>query len=176
MSCILIVIIISLILDTLAPRTSFMQISSAIHYMSYFLLGILYSDYKKVIDFYLKKFWWVIVPIFLALSISLRLGVVPAALSGIIFSITLALLLEEKCSDKVVKISSLSYTVFLLSYFPQMLIRGPIAHHFPAINQYVLSTISFLAGLLLPIAFGLIFIKFKEKNKVFHKIGLLIGL
>lgn len=153
-----------------------MQISSAIHYITYFLLGVLYCDYKKIIDPYLRKYWWIIIPIFLSISASLLLTGVAAAICGIIFSVTLALLVEAKCSDMVVKVSSLCYTVFLLSYFPQMLIRGPIAHIFPSLNQYVLSTISFVSGLLLPIIFGILFLKIKANNNTINKLGLLIGL
>lgn len=98
------------------------------------------------------------------------------ALSGIVFSATFALVLEEKCSDKLVKLSSLCYTVFLLSYFPQMFVRGPVAHMFPDVNQYVFSGLSFLLGLFIPICFGLIFIKLKNKYNLLDKSGILIGL
>lgn len=174
-------ILMFFIIDCLAPRTSFMQFSSAIHYIKYFLFGLLYCDYKNTVDTWLRKYWWAIVPVFLGISISLLFTGVLAAISGIIFSVTIALLMEEKCSDKLVKISSLCYTVFLLSYFPQMFIRGPIAHLFPDVNQYFLSIISFFSGLLLPIIFGLVFIRFRAislngNNYIINKLGLLIGL
>ena len=153
-----------------------MQISSAIHYLTYFLLGILYCEYKPSIDRFLKKYWILIGPVFLILSISLIFQNSFNAIFGILFSITFALILEDHCSDKLVKISGLCYAVFLLSYFPQMFIRGPIYHKFPEVNQYVFSGISFLLGLFIPICFGLIFLKLKNRHNRLSKIGLLIGL
>lgn len=170
------VILISFILDNLAPRTSFMQISSAIHDLPYFLLGLLYCDYKRPIDIWVRKFWYIIFPVFVVISVSIVSNSYIAALSGIIFSVTIALIFEKKCPDKLVKLSSLCYVVYLLSYFPQMLIRGPIAHFFPLVNQYVLSVISFFLGLLLPLIFGLVFIRTKVENGIINKLGLLIGL
>lgn len=155
----LLTLVIVIALDIFLPKASFMQISSAIHYLTYFLLGILYCDYKPSIDGFIKKYWLLIGPVFLILSVSLILPKSISALCGILFSVTFALFLEERCSDKLVKISGLCYAVFLLSYFPQMFIRGPIAHRFPEVNQYMFSGISFLLGLFIPICFGLVFFR-----------------
>ncbi len=126
------------------PKISFIQISSAIHYLTYFLLGILYCEYKPSIDGFIRKYWILIGLVFLILSISLILPKSVSALCGILFSVTFALILEERCSDKLVKISGLCYAVFLLSYFPQMFIRGPIAHRFPEVNQYIFRDLFFV--------------------------------
>ena len=137
-------IVLFVTLDLLLPGISFMQLSSAIHYSSFFLLGILYSDYKSAIDRFLKKYWIVIGFSFLILSVSMVLPKYMSSLCGIIFSITFALILENKCPDKFVKLSGVCYAVFLLSYFPQMFIRGPIAHRFPNVSQYILCNIIFV--------------------------------
>lgn len=173
---IVLTIIIVIALDIFLPKTSFMQISSAIHYLTYFLLGILYCEYKPSIDCFIRKYWILIGPIFLILSISLTLPKLVSALCGILFSVTFGLILETRCSDKLVKMSGLCYAVFLLSYFPQMFIRGPIAHRFTDVNQYIFSGVSFLLGLFIPICFGLIFLKLKDKYHRLGKFGLLIGL
>ena len=125
---------------------------------------------------FIKKYWIGITLLFFALSASLILKGYLAAFAGIIFSTSFALILEEKCSDKVVKLASLCYTVFLLSYFPQMIIRGPIAHLFTDINQYWLSALSFVAGWLIPVAFGLIFLKLKKRHLLAEKSAILFGL
>lgn len=151
------ILLVVIALDFYLPKISFMQISSAIHYLTYFLLGILYCEYKSSIDIFVRKYWILIGLVFLILSVSLILPKSISALCGILFSVTFALILEERCSDKLVKISGLCYAVFLLSYFPQMFIRGPIAHRFPEVNQYMFSGISFLLGLFVPICFGLVF-------------------
>lgn len=155
---------------------SFMQISLALHFIPYFLMGMMYFRFKSIIDIKLKKYWMIIVPIFLAFSVSLQLGGFSAALCGIIFSVTLALLLESKCPESLVTASDYCYIVFLLSYFPQMFVRGPIAHNLPMINQYILSLLSFMSGLLIPLTCGLVFTALKRKSRIFDKYGILIGI
>lgn len=153
-----------------------MQISQAVHFLTYFLLGILYCDYKSLIDSFIRKYWILIGGLFLILSISLALPKSMNAICGIGFSVTFALVLEKWCPDRLVKMSGLCYVVFLLSYFPQMFIRGPISHRFPEINQYFFSGISFLLGLFVPLCFGLLFLKLKRRYNTLNHFGLLIGL
>lgn len=176
LSAVISTIIIFMIVDDAVPTISFMQISSAIHYITFFLLGLLYCDYKKQIDYWLKKYWIIISPVFFLISISLLCKGLVAAICGIIFSVTVALVIEDKCSDGFVKASGFCYTVFLLSYFPQMFIRGPVAHCFPDVNQYILSVISFLSGILFPVLVGVLFTRLKAQNRVINKCGVLIGL
>lgn len=170
------VITANIILGKFLPPIDFMQISQAIYYLTYFLSGILYYEFKPVADRFIKRYWIGITLLFLVLSASLILKGYLAAFAGIIFSTSFALILEDKCSNKVVKVASLCYTVFLLSYFPQMIVRGPIAHRFHDINQYWFSALSFVVGCLIPVAFGLIFLKLKTRHKLAEKSALLFGL
>ena len=172
---ILMCIVLVTILDLYLPKIHFLQISQAIHYSTYFLLGLLYCDYKRALDQWFKRYYFVIVPIFLLLSVSLVLKGFPAAICGIVFSVIIALMLEKECPDSFVKISGFCYTVFLLSYFPQMYIRGPIAHLCPNINQYVLSGISFILGLVIPISIAIVYTKLKTKSTLLSRVGILIG-
>lgn len=169
-------IIVVFALELILPKMKFMQFSQAIHFCVFFLLGILYQEYKQDIDVFIRKYWFVIIPIFLIVSVSLMFKGYLAALCGIIFSVSIALILEDKCNDRMVKLSGMSYVVFLLSYFPQMLIRGPIAHLFPEINQYVLSGISFVSGLLIPIALGIVALSLRKRYAFLGRFFLLIGI
>lgn len=164
------------ILSVFLPKIKFMQVSNAVYYASYFLTGIIYCDYKIAVDRFLRKYWVVIGVLTLAASVSLMFSKYVAALSGICFSLVLSLLLEDKCSDTVVRFSAFSYTVFLLSYFPQMLLRGPISHIFPSVNQYLLSVASFVVGLAVPVIIGVIAMKIKERSPRFKNIFKLIGI
>lgn len=160
------------------PPIEFMQFSKCCYYLFYFLLGILYCDYKESVDHFIRRYWLFIGLIFLGLSVSLMLPEVLAALCGIIFSVTFALILEDKCSDRLVEFSAMTYAIFLLSYFPQMLIRGPIAHKFSQINEYILSTVSFISGIIVPVAVCIIYftIRNRSKSRLIKKSGVLIGL
>lgn len=169
-------IIVLIVLDVTIPEIKFMQLSQAIHYSTYFLLGILYYEFKKPVDKFIMKYWIAIGLIFLIASVSLYFSGYLAAICGIIFSMVFALVLQDKCPDKLVKFSAVTYVVFLLSYFPQMIIRGPIAHRFPDVNQYILSGISFVVGVFLPVAIGVVVLKYKDRNKLLRKMAILIGL
>lgn len=170
----LLLIILSII-DLFLPSISFMQFSKAIHFMFYFVLGTLYCDYKPKVDFYIKKYWILILPVSMISSIFLfSLNNLFGALSGIIMSISISLLMENKCPHSFIKISEFCYLVFLLSYFPQMFIRGPIANRFE-VNQYVLSSISLLFGLTIPLLVGVLYQKYKKRSQFLNKTGILIG-
>lgn len=164
------------ILSIYCPGISFMQISSAFNFTPYFLLGILYCLNKTEIDSLLKRYWIICIPIALLISTSLWLSGFIAALIGILFCVSAALITEQKFDDRVIDFSQLSYAVFLLSYFPQMLIRGPISSRFLEVNEYVFSFISFVSGIIIPLLICKLYDKIKHRNKQISNLGLLIGL
>lgn len=169
-------VIILLLIAAIIPAISFFQISSAIYYSGYFALGILYCTYKEQIDCIIRKYYWYILPLSFVLSAILISIAQIAALVGILFSISLSLVVENMCGNKIISFSNYTYTIYLLSYFPQMFIRGPIAHSYPDVNQYVFSFISCVLGLLLPVFIGILTVKMKHQNKFISSCALLIGL
>ena len=169
-------VILFFLLGVVVPDIPFFEISSAIHYSGYFALGIVYCAYKKLIDDLFWKYCWYILPVSFALSAWLIDNVIVAALVGILFSLSLSLAVESRCGEKIIALSNYTYTVFLLSYFPQMFIRGPIAHAFPEVNQYALSIISFIAGFFVPVLIGSLVVRLKKRNKFIESCALLIGL
>ena len=104
-------------------------------------------------------------------SFVLSAGLIPvkvmAALVGIAFSLTLSLSVEKHCGDRMIRLSS---------YFPQMFIRGPIAHALPEVNQYVLSLVSIVMGFGLPMVIGFLYARVRNKNRLTRFVGLLIGV
>lgn len=169
-------ILIFIILDLTMPEFNFMQLYQSFYYATFFLLGILYFEYKEPVDRFIKKYWLIAGIVFFSASASLYFSGYLASFFGVAFSVIFALILQDKCPDKFVKFSGLTYVVFLLSYFPQMMIRGPIAHRFPNVNQYIFSGISFIVGLFIPLAIGLIVLRYKNSNRVIKKFAILIGL
>lgn len=158
------------------PSIEFMQISRGIYYSSYFILGILYYIYKSYTDYVIKKFWYVLLPLFISISVSLIFPKYISAISGILMCTIIGLLFEKKCNTTLINLSELCYSVFLLSYFPQMLIRGPIAHTYNHINQYLLSALSFFVGIGIPIIIGLFIIKLSKKNNFLKKTSFILGI
>lgn len=164
------------VLSRVIPDLSFMQISSAVHYSVYFGLGILYCIYKGRVDAILSRYRGAMLLGSFVLSAGLIPVKVMAALVGIAFSLTLSLSVEKHCGDRMIRLSGFTYTVFLLSYFPQMFIRGPIAHALPEVNQYVLSLVSIVMGFGLPMVIGFLYARVRNKNRLTRFVGLLIGV
>lgn len=158
------------------PNILFMQISSALSYSVYFILGIIYSIRKEAFDYWLMRYKWICPAVLGGCSFALILPTVPAALVGIFFILSLSLWVRVESWQKFMLLSDYSFTIYLLSYFPQMLIRGPIYHRFEWMNEYVFSGISVLSGVLLPVGIGLIYSGIKNKNQLTKFLGNTIGL
>lgn len=169
-------VILCFLLGAIVPDIPFFKISSAVYFSGYFALGIVYCTYKEQVDNFLKRFRWFILPVSFLLSAMLIDIALIAALIGILFSLSLSLTVESRCGKRVVTLSNYTYTVFLLSYFPQMFIRGPVAHAIPDVNQYVLSAISFVTGFCIPVLIGALVVRLKKRNKFIDSCALLIGL
>ena len=169
-------VILCFLLGAIVPDIPFFKISGALYFSGYFALGIVYCTYKGQVDNFLNRFRWFILPVSFLLSAMLIDIALIAALIGILFSLSLSLTVESRCGKRVITLSNYTYTVFLLSYFPQMFIRGPVAHAIPDVNQYVLSAISFVTGFCIPVLIGALVVKKKKRNKFIDSCALLIGL
>lgn len=173
---ILMAIITATVIGQFLPMIFFMQISNALDYIPYFLTGVLYCECKPLIDKIIYKFRGVVIPLFLFISVTLLTTGVVASLCGIIFSVSLALLLEKKVTPFIVSLSSFCYTIFLLSYFHHVFVRGPLARILPDVSPLILYALSFILGFFIPIGIGILFKKIKPSCKPISKLGLLIGL
>lgn len=171
------IIIAAAALHDVMPHLSFFCVSNALYYLPYFLLGILYCIYKEPVNGFIRRFWWVVIPLFGALSLSLVLHGRLAALAGIAACTPCGLLLAEYVGSRMMRISQYTYTIFLLAYFPQMFVRGPVAHHLlPDADQYLLSVLSFVSGLTLPLIFCEIFTRIRGNSRTMTLLGKLVGL
>lgn len=165
-----------IVIDLLLVPVNFLQIGSAIHYMPYFISGMAYCCYKPAVDLLLMKWRMVLIPIFFVLSVSLLTQGVVAAFCGIVFCLCCALVMADRSGDWVAKLSRYCYPVFLLSYFPQMFIRGPMAHGFPEVNQYLFSSLSFVLGLSVPLCICIVYEQLGKQHALIKRMGILIGL
>lgn len=169
-------IIALFVLNQTGMHINFFQISSALNYAVYFGLGILYCQYKTNIDTILFKYRYLFFIICFYLSAMLINVKIVAAIIGILFSLSLSIIVDKYYGASIIKLSNYTYTVFLLSYFPQMFIRGPIAHAYPDVNQYVLSVLSFTFGLGIPLLIGCIYDRYLQQYNCIRRIAFLIGL
>ena len=172
----LVIALISALVSVWIINFDFFKIKEALYFFPFFIFGMLYCQFKPIIDKFIRRYWIGIGIVSISISASLVTSGYIAAIWGIMFSVTIALILESKCGEGMIILSGLCYTVFLLSYFPQMFIRGPIASRFPEVNEYWFSILSFGVGLFIPLLIGFIYIKIRQRNISFSKTGILIGL
>lgn len=151
------------------------EVNRAFYFFPYFICGFLYCYDKVTVDKVILKYIDVTLPAFWVLSIiMMKKWSYMSGFTGIIFAISLSLVLLRRIGDYTVVFSRLTYTIFLLSYIPQMLIRGPIAH-LMHVNQYILSCLSFVFGLIIPVFAG-IFVLLQKDSRLWRKVKLVIGL
>ena len=171
-----VVFVLFVIIDVILVPLDFLQIGSAIHYMPYFILGMVYCLYEQTVDRYLMKWWKILILVSCILSVSLLMRDMVAAFCGITFCLCSTLVLADKGGNWVVKFSCYCYPIFLLSYFPQMFVRGPIAYNFPDVNQYLLSALSFVLGLSVPLGICVVYESLGKRYALVRHMGILIGL
>lgn len=138
-------------------------------------MGYMYCINKSSVDRLILTYLDVILAISLTLSVILlnHLFYV-SGLIGVLMAVAMSLALTSRVGDYTVAFSRLTYTIFLLSYMPQMFIRGPI-EHWLSLDQYVLSGMSFAFGLILPVAVGL-FAAMQRNDRFWKYVKLIIGL
>lgn len=151
------------------------EIDRAFYYSPYFICGYLYCIDKESVDNAFKKYNDLILSVSLLISIILlNQWSYISGFVGVIFAVSLSLALVTRIGDYTIVFSRMTYTIFLLSYIPQMLIRGPIAHLMP-VNQYILSCLSFAFGLVFPVAIGL-YVMLQDNSRFWKNIKIIIGL
>lgn len=172
----LLLVVLFFVFSHFVGTINFMQISTAIYYVGFFIFGIIYCLKKEYLDTLLLKCRFLTLLVLFSISALVLKYAIVAALIGILFALSLSLVIGEKFNAKIVLFSNFSFTIYLLSYFPQMLIRGPIFHRFPEVNEYVFSFCSIMLGLFIPLLIGNICVKMKNKNSLTNFFINLIGL
>lgn len=155
---------------------NFMQLRKALYFFAFFWSGILYCKYSVSVNAFINHYW-IPIEILSGLSSFFLIGnKYILAVSGIIFSSTLALLVSDYIPKSILKLGIFTYSIFLLSYFPQMFVRGPIHVYLSSVNQYWLSGLSFVIGLTIPIIFVIAYKKLTMNNPFLKKVGIVFGI
>lgn len=179
-----IVLIISVIIYVLAFAVDFynrdcipfMRFSRAIYFMAFFWTGILYAEYSDVVNRFLEKNWIVLLTVSISISVLFIGNIWLRVIAGVTMSIIIGLLAADRVPSKVLDWTAFTYTIFLLSYFPQMFVRGPVYHMFPQINQYWFSALSFILGISVPVAFCIIYRVMQKRLNVLSKYSFIFGI
>lgn len=149
------------------------NLSGVVNYVFYFILGIYYCINQKKIDGFLKMDS--LFTLFIMLIISLMNVIIDIpenkitdliySLSGIIFSISLGKYYLKKDMKFLNHLFGFSFTIYLLSWFPQVFTRIVMIQKLNFNWVYVLP-VSTVLGIYIPYFIGKGVLKIKKKNRV----------
>lgn len=171
-------------------KIKFLNIEGILKYTVFFSVGIFYNQNKEKIDnfFKLDKSKYIIIYNMILFINCIKyffqwdfiifqeLKSLFISLIGILFSISLA---KYICKNNIQIFKILyrkSYTIYLYSWFPQVLIRI-IGIQILRIEWYYISPISFIFGVLFPVFLNVIIdYAISKKNMPKHYLSILFGL
>lgn len=182
-----IILIISLIISLISKQfinIGFLNINGILNYLFFFILGIAYKRNENIID---KKFKLNSSLIFIFLNIILLLNCIInykvssqllyifIAVTGILFSISLEKIYSKKEFNFLNHLYGKSYSIYLLSWFPQVFIR---IVGFQILKQqwYIVLPFSFVSGVYGPYIVNILVLKITEKYKKLKFLKIIIGI
>lgn len=153
------------------------SLSQTVKFTPMFLFGFYYRNNKSDIDQYIVRNIEIVLAASIILSVvSVNMDVSYLSdMSGVLFFVSLSLVLLPHSGRYSVDFSRYTYTIFLLSYIPQMFIRGPLSH-IVSVNQYWLSVLSFATGIIFPVLVGMWASSVKNDSFIWKNIKIIIGL
>lgn len=166
---------VSILFSYYRDTIRFMQISNALFHFVFFWFGILYCEFSDTTNSFIKKHWILILLITAFISAFFIGDRWIRIFAGISLCLTIGLIVCDRIPIRILNLTSFTYSIFLLSYFPQMFVRGPLFHRFPFVNQYLLSGFSFFGGIGIPICFCIIYRVIQKHIPCISKYSFIIG-
>lgn len=179
-----VILIISLILSLFSEKfidIKFLNINGILNYLFFFILGIMYKRNENIID---KKIYTKLT--FISINIILLVNCIInytfsskslyiiIAVSGIIFSIFLEKIYSNKKYKFLNHLYGKSYSIYLLSWFPQVFIRI-IGFQILKQSWCIVLPFSFIFGVYIPVIINFIIIKITKKNEKIKFLKILVG-
>ena len=159
-----------------------LNINGVLNYLFFFILGIVYRRNENIIDEKINnKLFFTISNTILILNcifdykFSNQMLYIIIAVSGIIFSVMIEKLYSEKSLTFLNHLYGKSYSIYLLSWFPQVLIRI-VGFQILKFQWYTVLPFSFIFGVYIPVVVNLLILKLTDKNKKIKFLRILIGI
>lgn len=182
-----IILFLSLMISILSKRfinIEILNINGILNYFFFFILGITYKRYEKKIDEILNLksiLTFVILNIILLINcivdykISSQFLYIFIAVTGILFSMFLEKIYSEKNYKFLNHLYGKSYSIYLLSWFPQVFVR---ILGFQILKQewYAVLPFSFIFGVYGPYIVNVLTLKVIEKNSKLKFLKILFGV
>lgn len=179
-----VILMISLLTDIFLSDILNMQLlnlNGVLNYFIFFILGVYYSENEDRIDsIILKKIITLIVIVILSVNLilnisSLKVGYLIVALSGIIFSLNLANIYKKNEYTFFKHLNGKSYSIYLLSWFPQIFIRI-VGYQILKLPMIIVVPVSLLLGIYVPVFINIIGKMIFEKEKKFKFLKYILGI
>lgn len=159
------------------------NLSGVTNYIFFFILGIYYCINQKKVDDYLKVESTSTLILFLSVTLinlfidapGNKISYLVYSISGIIFSISLGKLYLKKNIKIMNHLFGLSFTIYLLSWFPQVFVRIIMFQKLNLHWMYVLP-VSTILGIYIPYFFGKCVIRIKKKNPLTEFVAKQVGV
>lgn len=161
----------------------FLNIKGILNYLFFFILGMIYKRYESKIDEILKVknifslicfFGILFINAVIDYKISSQFLYIFIAVTGILFSLSLEKIYSEKNYKFLNHLYGKSYSIYLLSWFPQVFVR---ILGFQILKQdwYVVLPFSFVFGVYGPYIVNVLTLKVIEKNSKLKFLKILFG-
>lgn len=181
------ILLLSFIISILSKQfidIEFLNIKGILNYFFFFILGITYKRYEKKIDEILNlkniSIFIILNIILLAncianYEISSQLLYIFIAVTGILFSLSLEKIYSEKNYQFLNHLYGKSYSIYLLSWFPQVFVR---ILGFQILEQdwYVVLPFSFIFGVYGPYLVNIFILRVIKKNSKIKFLKILFGI
>lgn len=162
----------------------FLNINGILNYLLFFNLGIIYKKYENKIDVFFKLenlstliFFSIILIINCVIDykISSQSLYIFIAIVGILFSLSLERYYLKKQYKFLNHLYGKSYSIYLLSWFPQVFIRI-IGFQILKQNWYIILPFSFVFGIYIPYFINILVLKLTEKNLKMKFLKIIFGV
>ena len=179
-----ILFLISLIASLISFKVDidFLNINGILYYSFFFCLGIFYIKYEKIFNICKEKYYkFIIIVSIILLVINCYIEMIDeakilVAIIGIIFSIIIGFIYEKHQCMFLSFINSKTYSIYLLSWFPQVFIRI-VSYQILELGWVFTTLISFIFGTSVPILINRIIYKMvMNYNKKFIFLANIFGV
>lgn len=182
-----VILIITFIISLISKKyvdIEFLNIKGIFNYLFFFILGIIYKKYENKIELIFKlKSIFILILLNIILIInscfnyksSSQILYIFISLVGILFSLSLEKFYSKRKYKFLNHLYGKSYTIYLLSWFPQVFVRI-IGFQILKLEWYIVLPFSFLFGVYIPYLANIIILKIIEKNPKIKFLKILFGI
>lgn len=157
-------------------QPSFFQYQRAYMHLPWFILGMLYMLNKEWLDRLFIYGYQITLPLAFCISFLLVLPRPWSCVLGIYMWLIFSLKTYKLFPSKFLDLSTMTYGIYLLSYFPILFDHNFIYPRFSNYPEWIFNILSFVMGITLPACVIILYRKIQHKHPLFERMAYLIGI